>query len=128
MWAVRRERGAGAVEFALVFPVLMILVLGIIEFSHLYNVQISLSGAARETARTMAIEDDPDLARTAGINAAPSLNPALSSGQIAITPSSCEDNPGAQVQVSISYGATLLTGLLPNPISISATGAMRCGG
>ncbi|BDZ65037.1 TadE/TadG family type IV pilus assembly protein [Agromyces mangrovi Wang et al. 2018] len=125
---LRRERGAGAVEFALVFPVLILLVLGIVELSHLYNVQISLSGAAREAARVMAIEDDASVARSAAVSAAPSLNPALAAGQIAITPSSCEDNPGAQVQVSIDYTATLLTNILPAPISVSATGAMRCGG
>ena len=53
-----RERGAVAVEFALVAPILLALVAGIVEFSHAYNLQISVTQAAREAARTMAIEND----------------------------------------------------------------------
>ena len=51
-----RERGAAAVEFALVAPLLLALVGGIVEFSYTYNLQISVTQAAREAARTMAIE------------------------------------------------------------------------
>ena len=53
------ERGAAAVEFALILPVLLLLVLGLIEFGRVYNVQISLTNAAREGARTMAIQNSP---------------------------------------------------------------------
>ena len=45
------ERGAAAVEFAFVLPVLLLLVLGLIEFSLLFNAQISVTNAAREGAR-----------------------------------------------------------------------------
>ncbi len=44
----RSESGAAAVEFALVVPILLLLVLGIIEFGRAYNIQNSLSAAARE--------------------------------------------------------------------------------
>ncbi|WP_354253552.1 TadE family protein [Arthrobacter sp. UYEF21] len=47
----RRESGAVAVEFALVAPLLLALVAGIVEFSFVYNTQISLSQAAREAAK-----------------------------------------------------------------------------
>jgi hypothetical protein len=42
----------------LVAPILLALVAGIVEFSHAYNLQISVTQAAREAAREMAIEDD----------------------------------------------------------------------
>ncbi|HKU29947.1 MAG TPA: TadE/TadG family type IV pilus assembly protein, partial [Arthrobacter sp.] len=41
------ERGAAAVEFALVAPILVLLVLGIMEFGRAYNAQVSLTNAAR---------------------------------------------------------------------------------
>ncbi|MDQ1752735.1 MAG: hypothetical protein QOE71_3791, partial [Pseudonocardiales bacterium] len=46
-----RERGAAAVELALLTPVLLLFVLGIIDFGRLWYTQISLSQAAREGAR-----------------------------------------------------------------------------
>jgi Flp pilus assembly protein TadG len=51
----RDERGAAAVEFALLLPLLVMLVFGIIEFSVLYNRQQGLHAAAREGARVAAL-------------------------------------------------------------------------
>ena len=41
------ERGAAAVEFALIVPILILMILGLVEFARAYNVQISLTNAAR---------------------------------------------------------------------------------
>jgi Flp pilus assembly protein TadG len=46
-----RDRGAAAVEFALVVPVLLLIVFGIIDFGRLLNAQLQVSEAAREGAR-----------------------------------------------------------------------------
>ncbi len=48
------ERGATAVEFAFIVPLLVLLVLGIAEFGHAFQVQGTLSAAAREGVRMMA--------------------------------------------------------------------------
>ncbi len=53
------ERGAVAVEFALLAPVLVMLLLGIMEFGRAYNAQVTLSSAAREGVRVMAIGQQP---------------------------------------------------------------------
>ncbi len=47
----RRDRGAVAVEFALVFPILVILVFGIIDFGYLINRVSLVNNAARDAAR-----------------------------------------------------------------------------
>ena len=52
-----KERGAAAVEFALVLLPLLLLLLGIIEFGWIFNQQVSLSNAARETARHYAVHE-----------------------------------------------------------------------
>jgi Flp pilus assembly protein TadG len=49
------ERGAAAVEMALVLPILVVLVFGIIEFGFLFNAQIALTQAAREGVRVESI-------------------------------------------------------------------------
>ena len=120
------ERGAAAVEFALIVPILLLLIFGIVEFSRLYNVQLSLSNAAREGARTMAIENDLTLTRNAIIASAPSVNPAINAGNITISPANCV--AGATVTVTISYSVSLLTGFFGAQLPLSSEGVMRCGG
>jgi Flp pilus assembly protein TadG len=120
------EDGAAAVEFALVLPVLLLLVLGLIEFSLVFNTQITLTNAAREGARVMAIQNNPALARTAAIDAAPGVNPAVTGGNIAITPADCD--AGGTVTVVIDYNAELLTGFFGDALGLRGRGVMICGG
>jgi Flp pilus assembly protein TadG len=49
------ERGAAAVEFALLSPLLLILVFGIIDFGLAMNAQIIIGNAVREGARAAAL-------------------------------------------------------------------------
>ena len=60
---LRDERGAVALEFALVLPILLVILVSIMEFSLLLNAQITLTNAAREGARSMALHDSPATAR-----------------------------------------------------------------
>lgn len=119
-----RDRGAVAVEFALVAPVLLALVAGIVEFSYAYNLQISLTQAAREAARTMAIEDDQDAAALAAAAGAPGLN----SGSFAysFSPDSCSADE--TMTVTITYPAATLTSIFGKTVTVTGTGAMRCEG
>lgn len=48
------EHGAALIEFALIVPILLALLIGIIEFGWIYNGYISITGAAREGARLAA--------------------------------------------------------------------------
>lgn len=122
-----RERGAAAVEFAIVVPLLLALVLGIVEFSRIYNVQIMVTNAAREGARTMAIKDDTGLATTAVNNAVTNLT--LSS--IQITPGTGACTNGAEANATVTSNVALMTGPwfnIGSSITVTGTGAMRCGG
>lgn len=119
-----RERGAAAVEFGLVAPLLLVLVGGIVEFSHMYNLQISVTQAAREAARTMAVEHDEAAARAAGIAGAPGLTAASFGFDFS---SVCTGSPGNAV-VTVTYTAGALTGLLGTSLELEGKGAMRCGG
>jgi hypothetical protein len=46
-----KEMGSAAVEFALVLPLVVLLVFGLIDFGRLFFVKISLTSASRESAR-----------------------------------------------------------------------------
>ena len=55
---IKSEKGASAVEFALILPILVILVFGIVQFGIAYNNYIALTHAAREGARLAAVNMD----------------------------------------------------------------------
>lgn len=56
---VRSERGATLVEAAFVFPVLVTLILGIVDFGFAFNDTISLRQGTREGARQAAVLTTP---------------------------------------------------------------------
>lgn len=129
-----RSRGAVAVEFALVAPVLLLLIAGIVEFAHGYNIQISVTQAAREAARNFAITNDLAQASKAGKDGAPGLTPA----KFTFTPSipSCES--GKNITITVKYAAESVTGFalvmdgqsiaVAKNFTVTGIGAMRCGG
>ena len=51
----RAQEGAAAVEFAIVVPVLLLLLIGIIDFGRMLFVQVSLAAASHEGARASAL-------------------------------------------------------------------------
>src|SRR3972149_891752 len=53
---LKKEKGAAAVEFALLLPVLVMLVFGIIYFGPVYNNYVAISHAARDGARLLAVK------------------------------------------------------------------------
>jgi Flp pilus assembly protein TadG len=117
------------VEFALVVPLLLLLVLGIMEFGRAYHVQTTLSGAAREGVREMALHNDPADARAATKAAASQL--ALTDGQIAVTPGTCVASaatPAATATVTVSYPMPFITDFFGTTITLTGKGVMRCNG
>lgn len=117
------ERGAVAVELALVLPLLIFLVLGIVEFGRALNTQITLTHAAREGVRVMAISDDAAASKIAAGDAASLLDPALMT--IALSPTDCA--PDTNVTMTISYELDTITGIA-GPFSLTGKGVMSCGG
>lgn len=54
---VADDSGASAVEFALVVPILLLLVFGIINFGIIFSQQLTLNNAVREGARRAVVND-----------------------------------------------------------------------
>jgi Flp pilus assembly protein TadG len=119
------ERGAVAVEFALLAPVLVMILLGIVEFGRAYNVQTTLTTAAREGVRSMAINNNQTTARAATKNAAALLTPALTDGNIAFSAGDCAVN--TPMTVTVTYNLSTLTGIA-GPFAMTGKGTMLCGG
>lgn len=108
MVGLKSEKGQAMVEFALVLPILIVLLCGIIDFGWIFSNQIAIDNASREAARYSAIHlldssTDDDAVVAAGIvnDSAPSLpSPA-------VTVTSTSDS----VQVNVSSSIPLLTGI-----------------
>jgi Flp pilus assembly protein TadG len=129
-----RDRGATAVEFALVLPLLLLLVCGIIDFGRALNAQITLTQAAREGARLEAFGDPSATVQTRTAGAAPDL------GGVNVTiAQTCAPGagPADNARVNVSYSFTFITpigaiagllggGGLGAPVVLTASGVMPC--
>ena len=114
------DQGAAAVELALVLPILILLIGGVIDFGLAFNAQIGLTHAAREGARVEAIGTGD--AKTA----AESAYVQLATGPpLAVVVDSCPGSDSALVQVTAAYQAVFFP---PLSRSLSSEAVMRCNG
>ncbi|HLL81454.1 MAG TPA: TadE/TadG family type IV pilus assembly protein, partial [Longimicrobium sp.] len=89
----RSDEGQAVVEFALIVPVLLLLVLGVVEFGRAWSAHQAVTDAAREGARLAVIADPTvteDSVRKAIRNA---LSGASLNGQLAVIELSGVDDP-----------------------------------
>jgi Flp pilus assembly protein TadG len=117
------QRGQSLVEFALLLPVFVFLLFGIIEFGRLWEVTGFLSSAAREAARIAAVTS-PDVAR-----AEAAARNVLSAAHI-YNPTIWVSGPNAsnEVTVTVSTYYTPITGsVIPGlgPFSVRRSTTMR---
>jgi Flp pilus assembly protein TadG len=124
----KHDRGAAVVEFALVVPILLMLVFGIIEFGRLYSIQTSITAAARAGARVMALDNNATTAKAAASSAAQPYT--VTANQIVLAPAACPspNTTNANVTVTINYPVNLLSGWFGTSITLKGTGVMRCNG
>lgn len=122
----RGEQGAAVVEFALVLPILMMFIFGIVEFGRGYNARIELTAAVREGARTAALGGDADAVKAKTIAAA-----GLGGGirfdpePILCTGPSPPNDATVTVKYTFDYDIPFLG---TRDAELKAKGVMRCGG
>lgn len=117
-----RDHGAAAVEFALVVPLLLLLVFGTVEFGRAYNAQITLQHAVREGVRHFAIHQDEDEAIDKTVEAATSI--VLDPANVEVG----DCNPGEPTAVRATYDFPLVVFDFGTNPTLKAEGFMRCGG
>ncbi len=123
MRSAARDRGASMVEAAIVLPILLLLIFGIVEFGRAFNAKNTLNQASREGVRRYALTQDFDQGATAARNAATSLD----SSSLSISGTAC--NEGDPTSLTVSYPFSYdIPFFGSNTVSMSSTGVMRCGG
>ena len=125
-WNARSDRGAVAVEFALIFPILIVILIGIIEYGSMFNAQLLVTGAAREGARAMSVSGSVAQAQSAAVDASDGLAPALTTADVNVSSATCTD--GSDVTVTITYVKPFLTGFFGASLPLTGTATRRCFG
>lgn len=140
----RGDRGSVAVEFALLLPVLLLIVFGLIDFGRATWYQITLTQAAREGARVASLGwpatgTNSVTSRVQSMTTPNGITPVT----VTITPSTsppCTTGAGAGVDavVTVSYSYSFLTPVaaiatlaggrvtLPSSLNLTATADMPC--
>jgi Flp pilus assembly protein TadG len=70
------DRGSATVEFALVLPLVLVVVLGLVQVGLVVRDRLLVEAAARAGARAAAVQDDPAAIEDAALAAAPGLEAA----------------------------------------------------
>lgn len=123
----KQEKAQAMVEFALVLPLLLLLLMGIVEFGRIINSHMIIANLAREGARFGAVGYTDTQISTMLIADRASLD--ASKIQININPGFSSRVKGEPLTVSVSYSVDLITpilsSILPNPVPINSQCTMR---
>lgn len=117
MWG--DERGQSTVEFALILPLILLLLLSLLQVGTMFRDQLLVSGAAREAAREAAVTADVARIEAAARRSAPGLDLSirLSRGPMR--------GDVARVVVSAHPIALPLVGRIVSGRSVSGAASMR---
>jgi Flp pilus assembly protein TadG len=111
---LKREEGAAAIEFALLLPLLMLILFGIIEFGLvLYNQEV-ITNASREGARYGIVigSPRPTTGQIQGVVNTYLTNAGLNSGNASINVAGAQGASGSDLTVAVVYPYNFL--VLPN--------------
>ncbi|GMQ99087.1 MAG: hypothetical protein BMS9Abin17_1637 [Acidimicrobiia bacterium] len=114
------DRGSAVVEFALVLPLVLALMLGLVEVALVARSEMQLVHAAREGAREAAASPDPSRAVAA---ARAALGPAGERARVSVVrPENIGDRATVTIRLKYRVAAPIFGGL---PLELGATAAMR---
>ena len=112
----RGEDGAAAVEFALLLPLLVLLLFGIIEFGFAFSTRIQATNAAREAARQAVVGID-DWNDVGGVQFWQVVRDRAGVSSISHCSFTTEDVVGGTLTVKFDFPLKLVIPFLPSPPS-----------
>jgi Flp pilus assembly protein TadG len=128
----RRERGAAALEMAIVLPLLLVLIGGIVDLGRLFFAEIMVTNAAREGARVVVM-GNPSIATERARNSMPAFKDLVNGGNEATVSVDVACGAGVtEAKVTVSgpnFEWLLIDALIPLSTPVpSSSAVMRCGG
>ena len=122
----RDRRGSNAIEFALILPVLMAFLTGIMDYGWFFSQQISMIHAVRDGVRagaTTAQEDNPVTVCEERIR--DSLAAAGFTGTVAMDVQLSGSRPDQAITAAVSTSYAPLVGFVPTPKFVGSSLTMR---
>ncbi|MDD3364949.1 MAG: TadE/TadG family type IV pilus assembly protein [Syntrophomonas sp.] len=123
----KSQQGQALVELAMVLPILLMLLLGIMEFGRIFGAYMVISNLSREGARYGVVGHDDSQIQNLIISQRAWLDE--SKFTISISPAYAQRDKGDSLGVTIDYPIDLLmpiiADILPNPVNLSAQCFMR---
>lgn len=110
---IKDQRGQALVELALLIPLIMTLLLGIVEFGRIYTAQLTLNNAVRAGARAASVGDDDVSINNQVTNIC--LTNSLTGAELTIndtTPAFSSRKMGDTVSVSADYRVNLVVPII----------------
>lgn len=108
---------------AILLPILVVLIFGLVTAARAFNAQITLTHATREGVRVLAVTGDQAVAEAATVSAATSLDPI----DLSVSAAVCV--PGDPTSVSATYPFDYSIPFVGSQtITLTSTAVMRCGG
>lgn len=133
----KREYGQNILEFALVLPMLAVVVFGVLDLGRVFFATISLTNAAREGARYLTIHPDDVSneyaaywgAKSAAIDEAHYSGISIIESQVDVVCSNADSDDycdsGSPATVTVTYDFDLVLGwILPTPITVTRSAVM----
>ena len=129
---IKGKKGQALVEMALILPILLLLVFGMIDFGRILQTNLAATEASREIARVAALLGTDATAATTIATVQKNATAGITSGNtvdVTITPASGARTSGTEVKVVVATKVDLITPLintmLTDPFPVSASTTMR---
>jgi Flp pilus assembly protein TadG len=123
---IRSQQGQTMTEFALVLPVLALILFAVIQFGIVFNNYITLTDATRAGARKAAVSRQDSNRNSDVVSAVRSSASGLTASKLTVPPPSSTWNSGDDVTVTASYPYSIsLLGLVVKSGRLSSTTTER---
>jgi Flp pilus assembly protein TadG len=125
----KNDSGQAVVEFAVILPVLLMILFAILQFGIVFNNYIQVTAAAREGARKAAVSRSlgTAAAETASTTSAKAAAPGLKQSSITVTyPNSPTFAQGSDVTVQVTYPYSIsILGIIVKSGKLTSSTTMR---
>lgn len=127
MKVLRNERGQSLIEFTLIIPIVLIILMGIFEFGIMLNSYLTINNAARDSSRLAAVGGSDTEVISLALDRLPNID--TNNITIEVTPSAGNRVRGGTVTVKVTYNyqvfTPIISNIINNNVNLIAKNSMR---
>ena len=124
---LKNEKGQSLIEFSIILPLLLLLLMGILEFALMLNSYLSINNSAREGARLGIVDGSNSEIKQLIANISPNLN--AENLIVSITPLDGSRKSGDTLTVEVLYNyqvtIPIISNILNDVVVLKAQTSMR---